>query len=64
MMQYLRNIVFLFIFTNQIVALRKQGVAVRGQLLCGTEPAQRTKVRIVDIDTGLFSVTVRIFNDK
>ncbi|KAL3994002.1 Transthyretin-like family protein [Acanthocheilonema viteae] len=33
-------------------ALRKQGVAVRGQLMCGSGPATQTKVRIVDIDTA------------
>jgi len=35
-------------------AMRKQGVAVKGRLLCGAVPPARnsTKVRIVDIDTG------------
>ncbi|KAE9418405.1 hypothetical protein Angca_009621 [Angiostrongylus cantonensis] len=35
------------------LAMRKQGVAVRGQLLCGLRAANNTKVRIVDIDYGL-----------
>ncbi|KAK6013770.1 Transthyretin-like family protein, partial [Ostertagia ostertagi] len=34
-------------------AFRKQGVAVRGILKCGTEPAANSKVRIVDIDYGI-----------
>lgn len=35
-------------------AMRKQGVAVKGKLLCGLVPvsSNTTKVRIVDIDTG------------
>uniref|UniRef100_A0A7E4WBJ6 Transthyretin-like family protein n=1 Tax=Panagrellus redivivus TaxID=6233 RepID=A0A7E4WBJ6_PANRE len=35
-------------------AMRKQGVAVKGKLVCGNQPAaaNSTKVRIVDIDTG------------
>uniref|UniRef100_A0A1I7YQV6 Transthyretin-like family protein n=1 Tax=Steinernema glaseri TaxID=37863 RepID=A0A1I7YQV6_9BILA len=33
-------------------AMRKQGVAVRGTLMCGSSPADKVKVRIVDIDTG------------
>uniref|UniRef100_A0A0R3RID5 Transthyretin-like family protein n=1 Tax=Elaeophora elaphi TaxID=1147741 RepID=A0A0R3RID5_9BILA len=39
-------------FLIHVNAIRKQGVAVRGQLLCGSGPANQTKVRIVDIDTG------------
>ncbi|CAI5440764.1 unnamed protein product [Caenorhabditis angaria] len=34
------------------VAMRKQGVAVKGVLKCGTAFANHTKVRIVDLDTG------------
>jgi len=33
-------------------ALRKQGVAIRGKLLCGTVPLNAAKVKIVDTDTG------------
>ncbi|CAD6197730.1 unnamed protein product [Caenorhabditis auriculariae] len=32
--------------------MRRQGVAVKGVLRCGAVPANHTKVRIVDIDTG------------
>uniref|UniRef100_A0A0N4ZB55 Transthyretin-like family protein n=1 Tax=Parastrongyloides trichosuri TaxID=131310 RepID=A0A0N4ZB55_PARTI len=36
-----------------IEAMRKQGVAVKGKLVCGQYAAlNNTKVRIVDIDTG------------
>lgn len=35
-------------------ALRKQGVAVKGRLMCGPRPANNTKVRIVDIDYGKY----------
>jgi len=39
-----------------VEGMRKQGVAVKGKLLCGTHPVEKntTKVRIVDIDTGEF----------
>ncbi len=47
---------FVAIFTlfgiATVSAMRKQGVAIKGQLMCGTQPAQNVKVRIVDIDTG------------
>uniref|UniRef100_A0A914W8C2 Transthyretin-like family protein n=1 Tax=Plectus sambesii TaxID=2011161 RepID=A0A914W8C2_9BILA len=33
-------------------AMRKQGVGVRGKLLCGTQPLANAKVKIVDTDTG------------
>jgi len=41
-------------FVDESLAMRKQGVAVKGKLLCGLLPAaaNTTKVRIVDIDTG------------
>ncbi|VDK46866.1 unnamed protein product [Anisakis simplex] len=42
----------LVLCTYEAMAMRKQGVAVRGQLMCGSSPANHTKVRIVDIDTG------------
>lgn len=43
-------------FVDESLAMRKQGVAVKGKLLCGIMPAaaNTTKVRIVDIDTGNF----------
>lgn len=34
--------------------MRKQGVAVKGKLMCGKKPAENVKVKIVDIDTGQF----------
>jgi hypothetical protein len=34
-------------------AMRKQGVAIRGKLLCGLVPLNATKVKIVDTDTGM-----------
>ncbi|VDK40111.1 unnamed protein product [Gongylonema pulchrum] len=40
------------LFLHEVTAMRKQGVAVRGRLLCGAVPANGTKVRIVDLDTG------------
>ncbi|KAK6103349.1 Transthyretin-like family protein [Brugia pahangi] len=48
---YLSLILSLALIIN-VSAIRRQGVAVRGQLLCGSAPANQTKVRIVDIDTG------------
>ncbi|CAD5217923.1 unnamed protein product [Bursaphelenchus xylophilus] len=35
-----------------VEAMRKQGVAVKGRLLCGAKPSEGAKVRITDIDTG------------
>lgn len=46
------SFVSLAVLIPRIETLRKQGVAVRGQLMCGSVPANGTKVRIVDIDTG------------
>uniref|UniRef100_A0A0N5AAL2 Transthyretin-like family protein n=1 Tax=Syphacia muris TaxID=451379 RepID=A0A0N5AAL2_9BILA len=46
-------LLFTALFTVEILAMRKQGVAVRGKLMCGkVAAANNTKVRIVDIDTG------------
>ncbi|VDD89838.1 unnamed protein product [Enterobius vermicularis] len=36
----------------EVRAMRKQGVAVKGKLMCGKKPAENVKVKIVDIDTG------------
>lgn len=38
----------------EVQAMRKQGVAVKGKLMCGKKPAENVKVKIVDIDTGQF----------
>uniref|UniRef100_A0A915PN31 Transthyretin/hydroxyisourate hydrolase domain-containing protein n=1 Tax=Setaria digitata TaxID=48799 RepID=A0A915PN31_9BILA len=46
------SVILSFIFVTDVIGMRKQGVAVRGQLLCGSGPANGSKVRIVDIDTG------------
>nr|CDJ90784.1 Transthyretin domain containing protein [Haemonchus contortus] len=43
----------LVLFSGFCDAFRKQGVAVRGVLKCGTQPAVNSKVRIVDIDYGV-----------
>uniref|UniRef100_A0A1I7ZPL6 Transthyretin-like family protein n=1 Tax=Steinernema glaseri TaxID=37863 RepID=A0A1I7ZPL6_9BILA len=32
---------------------RIQGVAVKGRLLCGSEPLAGAKVKIIDVDTGM-----------
>lgn len=48
------SLILSFTFVINVSALRKQGVAIRGQLLCGSRPANETKVRIVDLDTGLY----------
>ncbi|KAK5965186.1 hypothetical protein GCK32_008787, partial [Trichostrongylus colubriformis] len=47
---FLYTIFLCFVFCG---AFRKQGVAVRGVLKCGTVPAVNSKVRIVDIDYGI-----------
>ncbi|CAJ0945497.1 unnamed protein product, partial [Mesorhabditis belari] len=45
--------IFVFLsFLLSIDAMRKQGVAVKGKLMCGLTPAKDAKVRIVDLDTG------------
>ncbi|OZC11770.1 Transthyretin-like family protein [Onchocerca flexuosa] len=46
------SLILSFAFVIDVDAMRKQGVAVRGQFLCGSAPANQTKVRIVDTDTG------------
>jgi hypothetical protein len=38
--------------SSSLPALRLQGVAVRGRLLCGTTPLKGTKVKIVDLDAS------------
>lgn len=45
-------ILAVFLLAGVAIAMRKQGVAVKGVLKCGTAFANNTKVRIVDIDTG------------
>lgn len=48
-------VTIIFAFYDGTEAMRKQGVAVKGKLVCGSQPAgggNTTKVRIVDIDTG------------
>ncbi|KAI6183982.1 Transthyretin-like protein 46 [Aphelenchoides bicaudatus] len=46
-------ILMLLVGVGTVLAMRKQGVAVKGRLLCGAAvQANSTKVRIVDIDTG------------
>ncbi|EFO20180.1 hypothetical protein LOAG_08310 [Loa loa] len=52
MFTWYTSLILSFLFIVHINAIRKQGVAVRGQLMCGSGPAIQTKVRIVDIDTG------------
>lgn len=49
---------------SEVTAMRKQGVAVRGQLLCGSRPANETRVRIVDIDTGLWGKLRQMIKSK
>lgn len=44
-------VLVLAIFGSSL-AMRKQGVAVKGHLKCGPHPAKDAKVRIVDIDYG------------
>uniref|UniRef100_A0AC34Q9G7 Transthyretin-like family protein n=1 Tax=Panagrolaimus sp. JU765 TaxID=591449 RepID=A0AC34Q9G7_9BILA len=56
-MRFIVGIALATIFCGFFVAtdaMRKQGVAVKGKLVCGAQPvsANSTKVRIVDIDTG------------
>ncbi|CAJ0605804.1 unnamed protein product [Cylicocyclus nassatus] len=45
-------ILYLFLCIGACLAMRKQGVAVRGVLKCGSTPSNYSKVRIVDIDYG------------
>ncbi|ETN68900.1 Transthyretin-like family protein [Necator americanus] len=44
--------IYLLVCFGVCLAMRKQGVAVRGVLKCGSVPANYSKVRIVDIDYG------------
>ncbi|KIH55208.1 Transthyretin-like family protein [Ancylostoma duodenale] len=34
-------------------ALRDQSIAVKGRFLCGSEPAAKVRVKLIDVDTGL-----------
>lgn len=53
-------IFLLLIGVGTVCAMRKQGVAVKGRVLCGANPgaSNSTKVRIVDIDVIVFRVHV------
>ncbi|RCN32067.1 Transthyretin-like family protein [Ancylostoma caninum] len=33
-------------------ALRDQSIAVKGRFLCGSEPAAKVRVKLIDVDTG------------
>ncbi|KAI6242740.1 hypothetical protein M3Y99_00180400 [Aphelenchoides fujianensis] len=50
----MKYVLLLLAVVGTAVAMRKQGVAVKGRLTCGSAPANSTttKVRSVDIDTG------------
>ncbi|CAD5212767.1 unnamed protein product [Bursaphelenchus okinawaensis] len=40
------------VLLGSVEAMRKQGVAVKGRLMCGGKGCEGAKVRITDIDTG------------
>lgn len=50
----LRLVLLALLVATAVEAMRKQGVAVRGRVLCGTSAgaANSTKVAIYDIDIG------------
>ncbi|CAJ0599658.1 unnamed protein product [Cylicocyclus nassatus] len=41
---------FILSLVNLSLAFRKQGVAVKGKLICGDKPLRNAKVKIYDID--------------
>jgi hypothetical protein len=51
---FLTSVVILLSAIDGVEGMRKQGISLKGRLLCGSQPASTntTKVRIVDVDTG------------
>lgn len=52
MFAWYASLILSFAFMIDVVATRTQGIAVRGRLTCGSEPANQTEVGIGDLDSG------------